>query len=134
MRKLFNHGYALLIGVGTCDYDNWSLPVTVKDAHSLYHVLTDPDSCAYSKDLNDVRVLHNTSASRQSIENGLVWLQAKTENDEEATAVVYFSGHGWLNKATGEYFLIPSDVSPFDIPGTAISATNFSNALKSIPR
>ncbi len=28
----------------------------------------------------------------------------------ESTILVYYSGHGWLDKSTNEYYLIPSDV------------------------
>jgi len=35
MTDLFSHGYALLIGVGRCAYDPWSLPVTVRDMQAL---------------------------------------------------------------------------------------------------
>ena len=35
MTNIFSHGYALLIGVGRCAYDPWSLPVTVRDMQAL---------------------------------------------------------------------------------------------------
>ena len=48
MTQTFNHGYALLIGVGAiAKYPDWSLPVTVKDMTALRNLLTDPTRCAY---------------------------------------------------------------------------------------
>jgi hypothetical protein len=35
MAELFNHGYALLVGVGQCADSQLSLPVTVKDMQAL---------------------------------------------------------------------------------------------------
>jgi uncharacterized caspase-like protein len=132
MSPSFDHGYALLIGVGACDYKNWSLPVTVKDAQALHSVLIDADLCAYPDDEDHVCLLHDASANRQAILAGLDWLRERTEADGEATAVVYFSGHGWLEEKTGNYYLIPSDVKPFNIPGSALSAADFITALREI--
>jgi hypothetical protein len=36
MAETFNHGYALLIGIGESAYPKLTLPVTVKDTQSLY--------------------------------------------------------------------------------------------------
>jgi hypothetical protein len=41
MSALFNHGYALLIGVGESQYPKLSLPVTVKDTQAIYEALND---------------------------------------------------------------------------------------------
>jgi hypothetical protein len=40
MAETFNHGYALLIGVGESKYHLLSLPVTVKDTQAIYRALT----------------------------------------------------------------------------------------------
>ena len=50
MTATFTHGYALLIGVGTCQYAPWSLPTTVKDVQALHAALVDPAVCAYPVD------------------------------------------------------------------------------------
>jgi hypothetical protein len=42
---LFQHGYALLVGVGRSAYPAWSLPTTVSDAAGLAAALIDP-TCA----------------------------------------------------------------------------------------
>ncbi|MCL4264731.1 MAG: caspase family protein [Anaerolineae bacterium] len=132
MSQYFEHGFALLIGVGTCTYSNWSLPVTVKDAQALRSVLIDANLCAYSDDQHHVRLLHDANANRQAIMDGLSWLKVQTEKDREATAIVYFSGHGWLEEKTGNYYLVPGDVNPFNITGTALSSTDFITALEQI--
>lgn len=128
----FANGYALLIGVGNCNYSSWSLPVTVKDAEALKGLLTDPDLCAYPDDAKHVRLLHDGTATRQGILEGLAWLQERVAADGAATAVIYFSGHGWLDGQTERYYLIPSDTKPFDIPGSAVAAEEFTVVLRQI--
>jgi hypothetical protein len=132
MPNTFDHGYALLIGVGECANDKrLSLPVTVKDIHALQSILTDPNFCSYPDDQQHIRLLHDTEATRDKILDGLVWLQEQTAKDSEATIFVYFSGHGLLHE-TGKYYLITHDVEPFDIPNTTLSAEDFNSALRQI--
>lgn len=133
MKQFFTQGYALLIGVGHCaNYPKWSLPVTIKDALSIQSCLTDPTLCAYTNDDSHLRFLKNDTASRQDIVDGLTWLEEQSREDEEATAVIYFSGHGWLNNKTGQYYLVPSDVDPFNIPDSALAADDFMVSLRNI--
>jgi uncharacterized caspase-like protein len=132
MTQAFPHGYALLIGVGTTAYSPWSLPVTVKDVLAVRQILTDPALCGYADDDNHIRVLHDQSATRMAILSGLTWLKAQTATDSEATAIVFYSGHGWLNQANGRYYLIPHEVEPFDIVGSALAAEEFAAALRDV--
>ena len=129
----FDHGYALLIGVGETADPAWSLPVTVKDVQAIQRLLTDPERCAYPDNEQHVRRLCNAEAARQGILDGLAWLTRQAAADPEATVVIYYSGHGWLDAFTGRYYLIPHDVMPADIPGSALSADDFSAALHGVP-
>ena len=130
MPDYFFHGYALLIGVGRCAYDPWSLPVTVRDMQALRAILVDPDLCGYPDD--HIRLLHDHSATRQAILDGLNWLARQTAADPDSTAVVFYSGHGWREESAGRYYLIPYDVVPFDPAGSALSAEDFTAALRKI--
>jgi len=132
MAHAFPHGYALLVGVGDSAYAKWSLPVTVKDVQALRSILVDPDLCAYADDAAHVRVLHDAGATRSGILDGLAWLTAQIAADPDGTAVVYYSGHGWLDGSTGRYYLIPHDVEPFDVPGSALPAGDFTAALRRV--
>ncbi len=132
MQQRFEHGYALLVGVGESAYAPWSLPVTVKDARALHAVLTDPQRCAYPPDDAHIRLLTDRTASRAAILDGLAWLQQCATQDAGATVVVYFSGHGCSHSASGRYFLLPHDVTPFDIPATGLAAEDFTQALRAI--
>jgi uncharacterized caspase-like protein len=130
MAETFSQGYALLVGVGRTEYPKWSLPVTVKDARAIRAVLTDPGLCAYPED--HIRSLHDEQATRAAILEGLGWLARQAAADPHATAVVYFNGHGWLEEGTGRYFLLPHDVDPLDIPGSAVPAEAFAAALREV--
>ena len=106
MTDKFAHGYALLIGVGESAYPKWSLPVTVKDMQALRAVLTDPALCGYPDDDAHIRLLHDAGATRQAILDGLAWLAEQAAADSEATAVVFYSGHGWVADGSGK--LLPA--------------------------
>lgn len=132
MPDSFNHGYALLIGVGTTEYDKWALPVTVKDAEALQQVLINPALCGYPEDADHIRFLHDTTATRQGIEEALAWLQTRVQADPDATIVVYYSGHGWVDPTTQQYYLIPQDTEPTDVASTALPGETFTMGLRAI--
>ncbi|NEO57465.1 MAG: hypothetical protein F6K54_32955 [Okeania sp. SIO3B5] len=132
MSNTLSHNYALLIGVGDCKYPNWSLPVTVKDVQAIKSFLINPDLCGYIDNQNYLRFLRNEQATKQNILDNLNWLQEQAKNDPEATILVYYSGHDWLDKSTQNYYLIPHDTKPLKLQKTALPATEFNNALQQI--
>lgn len=119
---LFKHGYALLIGVGG------DLPTTVSDATALHDILIAPQRCAYPPD--QVKLLIKDQANRQGILDGLDWLINKVQSDRQATAIVYFSGHGGF--APG-YHLVPSGYNSRKIDKTAVSSAEFTQKIQRIP-
>ncbi len=128
----FNHGYALLIGVGDCKYTQWSLPVTAKDILAVREVLIGPNLCGYYNDDEHIRLLCNDMATKAAIMDGLQWLQSIADRDPAATIIVYYSGHGWLNPVDGNYYLIPHDVKPHKIADSAVAGRDFTRALQAI--
>jgi hypothetical protein len=133
MHNTFDHGYALLVGVGESADSRYSLPVTVKDAQALERLLTDPAACAYPPDGSHVRLLHDQGATRAAIIDGLRWLAERAQADPDATVVIYYSGHGQLDANTTEYYLLQHDIDPHDIPASALAAQTFTEALRRIP-
>lgn len=128
----FQHGYALLVGVGRSAYPAWSLPTTASDAAALRAALTDPTLCAYPADDAHVRLLSDERATRAAMRDGLAWLARQAAADGEATALVYISSHGWVDRATGRYYLLPHDVKPFDVPDSALAGEELAAALRAI--
>ena len=133
MTQTFKQGYALLVGVGQCAEPQLSLPVTVKDTQALHQILVNPQLCAYPDNDQHLRVLHDEGATQQAILDGLEWLKAQATADSEATVIVYYSGHGWLESTSGNYYLIPHDFDSYDWRNTALSAEKFNQALRQIP-
>jgi len=132
MSSIFSQAYALLVGVGNTAYIPYSLPITVEDMRALLSVLVDPALCGYPNDDEHIQLLYDNSATRQSILDGLTWLTQQTMQNPEATVVVYFSGHGWLNSDTGKYYLVPHDARPDDLIGSALPAEQFVAMLHKI--
>lgn len=132
MADTFAHGYALLIGIGESAYPKLSLPVTVKDIQALHAVLIDPALCAYPNDAQHIRLLHDKDATRNAIMDGLRWLQQQSAADPQATVIVYYSGHGWLEQTQNRYYLLQHDIDPFDLSDSALAATEFTDALRQI--
>lgn len=103
---MFEHGYALLIGVDQNKIASFALPIVKKDVTKLNEIITHPERCGYLQD--NVRVLTGTDATRENILDGLDWLKAKLDADADPnkTAFIYYSGHGH-RESSGESFLIP---------------------------
>lgn len=117
----FEQGHALVVGVGA------DLKNTIDDAIGLGNILRDPERCAYPD--GQVTVLTESKATRTSVLDELAKLAGRT--DQDSTVIVYFSGHGYFVTANGQkqYFLMPYGYSLGNLPGTAISDTEFAEAL-----
>jgi CheY-like chemotaxis protein len=127
----FAHGYAVLIGVGHTRYEpRWSLPVSVRDAQAMRQALIDPALCAYLPE--HVRLLHDEDADATAIYASLRWLAEQTSAAPDATALVYFSGHGWRGP-DARYALIPADVRPDQLPDSVLWGQEFTAAIRAIP-
>jgi hypothetical protein len=108
MSAIFEHGYALIVGVDENKIQRLTLPDVAKDVQAVYDVLVHPERCAYNPD--NVKLLKGEESTRQNILDGLYWLQEKVKGDAEATAVIYYSGHGMVDKNANQYYLVPYDI------------------------
>ncbi len=134
MPRTFDHGYALLVGVGNHSHEyTLSLPTTVGDVQALRKTLAEPGLCAYpdSGDGAHIRALVNDQATNAGILDGLDWLRTRTARDKDATAFVYFSGHGLLSPA-GDYFLATQDTRLGRAEATSLPAPVFTDALREV--
>jgi len=109
-----------------------SLPVTVKDTQAIYAVLIDPNLCAYPDDKEHIRVLNNQDATKAGILGGLKWLKETAGSNPHATVFIYYSGHGWVDKNTNRYYLLQHDIKPAKLANSALSAEDFTAALRQI--
>ena len=129
--ETFDHGYALLIGVNAHSVPAWALPDVEKDIAALGEVLTHPERCAYPA--ANVRTLTGTAATCEGIRDGLRWLRDRLQTDTAATAVIYYTGHGWRDdsKTPAEYYLIPYNTTT-NVQSSALRATDFAAAINAI--
>jgi len=87
----------------------YALPAVARDATALRDVLVHPERCAYPAD--NVRLLLGSAASRQGIQSGLAWLKERiAAAGDDATAVLFYSGHGAVNSEDNSYYLLPYDL------------------------
>ena len=132
MPNTFDHGYALLIGVGNHAIEpRLSLPTTVSDVEALRRTLTAPDQSGYPDNDEHLRVLTNDKANNSNIRANLAWLAGKVKADKDATAIVYFSGHGFV-APDNAYYLVTQDATPGIVPDTGFKATAFSSLLRGV--
>ncbi|MBU0491132.1 MAG: caspase family protein [Chloroflexi bacterium] len=128
MADTFSHGYALLIGVDENQADGWALPDVARDIAALAAVLSHPRRCAYAPD--HVKTITGASATRNGILKGLDWLgeQVAADQSGNATAVIYYTGHGWRD-AQGTSYLIPYDLRADRVRLSALQAADFAEAV-----
>lgn len=128
----FKGGHALLIGVGSHTYaPHLDVPISVMDAKELAAILTNEAFCGYPPD--QVQVLHDSSATRKGILNGLAGL-ANTVKPED-TVTIFYCGHGDYG-TDGEYYLVSYDarISKNKVQaGTGVSQTALVGMLQKIP-
>lgn len=113
----FTNGYALIIAVNENRVPAYALPAVGRDAIALRDVLAHPRRCAYPP--HNVRLLMGSAATRAGIEAGLSWLRERLDADPSgnATAVLFYSGHGVYSPADRSYYLLPYDA------GTPLAAS-----------
>lgn len=134
MAEQFSNGYALLIAVDENAVQKWSLPDVAKDVAALGEVLIHPARCAYPPD--QVKVIQGQEATRQNILDQLEWLEERIEADASgnATAVVYYTGHGWRDQSTDPpgFYFIPYDLREDKIRSRALRAEDFGDAIEAL--
>lgn len=128
------NAYALVIGI--VNYQNINkLPLTVlKDAQDIHDLLINPLHCGYSP--NNVQLLLDNQATKAAISQALTDLSKRSNQD--STVFLYISSHGGqveFGLHAGQY-LLPVDADPTSgasTARTAISGTEFTDALRAIP-
>lgn len=132
MTDKFMHGYALLIGVDQNNVPDWALPAVARDVEALRDVLIHPQRCAY--DEAHVKLIRGKDATRDNLLAGLDWLQECLAGDAAATAVVYYSGHGWRDDQTQppQYYFIPYDVRRDRLRSSALPADALAEAIDAV--
>jgi|CXWJ01.1.fsa_nt_gi uncharacterized caspase-like protein len=110
------HDIALVIGIET--YKNQSLtasPFARADAERVAKYLG-----ALGYDSHNVAVLINERATLATIRSRVeYWVSERAKTDSRV--LIYYSGHGSMNPATGDTYIVPHDGNPADLLNTAYS-------------
>ena len=134
MPSLFAHGYAVLIGVDQNAVATYALPDVAKDVTALALALTHPQRCAYAPE--HVQSVTGAAATRQGILDALEWLrqQIAADTSGNATAVVYYSGHGWRDASATPltHYLIPYDMTVGPVRTRALRAADFAEEVSGL--
>ncbi len=120
------NAHALLIGVGG------DLPITIDDANAIAKVLGDSNKAAY--DPKNVILLTEKNATRKNVLSELQNLVEKVKNIEDATVVIFYSGHGGKYKGSNgsDYYLLTNGFDPYDRDNTMVKGDEFSELINSI--
>ena len=119
-------GYALVVGIG--NYKNLpndeSLKFSESDAEAVYRVLISPDGGRMEPE--NVKKLIGPQATLANIKDALDNWLVKTAREEDRV-IVYFAGHGLVDKGRG--FLAPYDVNKNDIAATGYPMDKLGSVL-----
>lgn len=132
MSTTFEKGYALLIGVNEQKHSKYATPLaaTKNDVEQLAEVLTDPEKCGYLPE--KVTILTGKEATRGNIISALMEIAENIENEPTASAIIYFSGHGYRKSENKKYYLIPYDFHKRQPEETALEDHKFTELIKDI--
>jgi Caspase domain len=128
----FEHGYALLIGVDDNQVARLQLLDVAKDINAIKEVLTHQERCAYPAD--HVKVIQGKEATRTGILDGIEWLREQIANDPDATAILYYSGHGFQDEEVEPtaYYLIPYDMVENQFERRGLAAQDLAKDIASL--
>ncbi|PWL38905.1 hypothetical protein DKG77_11770 [Flagellimonas aquimarina] len=125
-----DNAFALLIGVGA------DLPVTIKDAQALAKILSNPTKAAYNEE--NIQLLTGSGANRIKVLEALEKLAEKTSQIQDATVIIYYSGHGGIyadeidNTIKENYYMLTNGFDKNNRAETMVSGTEFSEAVDNI--
>jgi WD40 repeat protein len=118
-----------VLAVGISSYPGpLKLDYAAKDAQDFTAKLQEVGAPLFRK--VNLRLLTNEQATRQNILSGWTWL--RREATQRDVSVFFYSGHGAKDE-TGNFHFVPIDGDPQDLIATAVSGSQFKDALPTIP-
>jgi hypothetical protein len=126
---IVENAYALLIGVG-----GTGVEITTKDATDIGKVLCDSGLAGYPP--KQVITLTEQVASRENVIQALRELTRLTKDKEDATVLIYYSGHGgqYLSAVSGQqdYYLLTHGFDQNKPDDTMIASSEFTKMIDGI--
>jgi len=126
--------HALVIGIADYRHVNRLPPTVLQDARDIHDLLVDPQHCGYPP--GNVQLLLDGAATQAAMRQALAGLTARCDLD--STVFCYISSHGGRIESgpCASEYLLPVDTvytSAESMAQTAISGTEFTEALRAIP-
>jgi WD40 repeat protein len=121
--------YALVVGVSNYAERDMALHYAAKDARDFARALQDQKG-GYYVDVG-MRVLTDREATRESIVDGLKWLE-KMATQPNDVAVLYLAGHG-LTDEKQTYWFMPADSSEDSVRAKGVSQDEMRRFLQNVP-
>ncbi len=117
--KMPPQSYALVIGINK--YKNLpaenQLAFAEADANLMFTVLISREGGAFER--QNVHMLTGDRATLANIRHELeTWLPENAKEDDRV--LVYFAGHGFLDRQTGKGYLAPYDIDPYHYGSTGL--------------
>ncbi|KXX70464.1 caspase family protein [Flammeovirga sp. SJP92] len=119
-----------LLAIGVSKYQNSELDLTFadNDANAIADIYVKQKSRAVFNQVN-VKKLTNAEANKANIVDGFKWLSENATSKD--LAIVFIASHG-LNYEDN-FYIIPHDVKLDDVKNTAVSWSDCSNVMSSLP-
>lgn len=116
------NAYALLIGVGN------DLPVTVGDATAIHDILADEALAGYLPE--NIILLTEKEATRDGILTAFDQLIEKA--DEDASVLLFYSGHGGWYEPWNQFYLVPNNFDPEEYETSWVTAEELKEKIGQI--
>jgi tetratricopeptide (TPR) repeat protein/uncharacterized caspase-like protein len=122
--------YALVVGVSK--YRNLpadkQLPYAGADAELMYTILISPEGGNFKAE--NVHVLTNEKATLANLRKEINdWLPGVAKEDDRV--LIYFAGHGFIDKGTGKAYLAPHDIDLDHFGSTGLPMEELGQAMGS---
>ncbi|MEH2163625.1 MAG: TIR domain-containing protein [Nostoc sp.] len=128
------NAYGLVVGIANYQKINKLPEIVLKDAQDIYNLLISPQCSGYQPE--KVQLLLDTQATQVALRQALAFIAQHSQ--QNSTVFIYISSHGGqveFGLHAGQY-LLPVDTdctSEASLAQTAISGTEFTEALRAIP-
>ncbi len=120
--------YLLAIGVGKYTDSAFNLQFPGKDARDFAQVMQKQQGKIY-RDVQ-VRLLADGDVTRDSVMDGLDWLEKETTSRD--VAILFLAGHG-INDRNGNYYFLPGDASPSSLRRRGVSYAAIKDMITNLP-
>jgi WD40 repeat protein len=119
--------YVLSIGISKYDKKDIALQFASKDAKDFAEIMETQKDALYRDVI--LKVLTNEQATKDSILDGLDWIQKETTSKD--VAMIFLAGHG-VNDPSGIYYFLPANADTEKLKRTGVAFSDIKNTVSSL--